>query len=161
MSDVSGSVSPNWLIENLRAAVPLRVLDARKRPAFEESGEMIEGAIWHDPSNIDDWASQYARNEPLVVYCVHGHEVSQNTVTRLVQMGYDARFLQGGFVAWLEAGGVAIKREAGSGGNVRQWIKLICNRTRPVLISRACKRPSGRGGRSGYCRLVGQRRRSL
>jgi Fe-Mn family superoxide dismutase len=40
----------------------------------------------------------------VVVYCVHGHEVSRATALRLRAAGLDARFLRGGIAAWEAAG---------------------------------------------------------
>jgi hypothetical protein len=47
-----------------------------------------------------------------VVYCAHGHEVSQAAAARLRALGLKARFLDGGFDAYVAAGGATISRSA-------------------------------------------------
>ena len=39
-----------------------------------------------------------------VLYCAHGHEISQGLVAALRAMGVDARYLDGGIDAWKAAG---------------------------------------------------------
>ena len=34
------------------------------------------GAVWRDPEHVDRWIVELNWNRPVVVYCVHGHEVS-------------------------------------------------------------------------------------
>ena len=41
----------------------------------------------------------------MVVYCVHGHEVSQQAAQTLMAQGLDARMLAGGLAGWREQGG--------------------------------------------------------
>ncbi len=99
------SVSALWLIEQAGAATPPRIIDVRKMPAFEASGQIVRGARWHDHENVESWASQYQTGDELIVYCVHGHEVSQNAVAKLCSLGFNARFVEGGFAAYEAAGG--------------------------------------------------------
>jgi Fe-Mn family superoxide dismutase len=40
----------------------------------------------------------------VVVYCVHGHEVSRSTAMQLRAAGLRARFLRGGIEGWQAAG---------------------------------------------------------
>jgi rhodanese-related sulfurtransferase len=40
----------------------------------------------------------------VLVYCVHGHEVSQTAAALLRAAGFDARHLQGGFEGWAAQG---------------------------------------------------------
>ena len=99
------SVSALWLIDQIGAATPPRIIDVRKIPAFEASGQIVSGAHWHDHENVESWASEYQSGDELIVYCVHGHEVSQNAATKLCALGLNARFVEGGFAAYEEAGG--------------------------------------------------------
>ena len=115
MGELPTNVSPKWLIEMSDASTKPRLVDVRKRPAFESSGRMISGAVWRDHETVEKWGKALASEKQLIVYCVHGHEVSQNAVAVLVSMGIEARYLQGGFEAWLEAGGDVIE-VAGNAG---------------------------------------------
>ncbi|MCP4932640.1 MAG: hypothetical protein GY927_00195 [bacterium] len=105
MSSSQHAVSALWLIEQSYAATPPRIIDMRKMAAFEASGHIVPGARWHDHENIESWASEYQPGDELIVYCVHGHEVSQNTTAKLCSLGYNARFVEGGIAAYEEAGG--------------------------------------------------------
>ena len=82
--------------------VPL--LDVRRAGVYAEATEIIDGARWRDPARVEAWASELARGERVVVYCVYGHEVGRATALRLRGAGVDARFLRGGFVEWKSAG---------------------------------------------------------
>ena len=104
-------ISPTGLKTLLGSGAPLVILDVRKRAAFDESGEMIPGATWRDPFQISAWMSDLDADTPLIIHCVHGHEVSQNAAQTLRDAGFDARVLEGGFDAWREAGGEIVPAE--------------------------------------------------
>ena len=81
------------------------LLDVRKQPAYVAAGRRIEGAEWRDPLATADWMTSIPRGALIVAYCVHGHEVSRGVRDTLIESGYDARILRGGYAAWVEAGG--------------------------------------------------------
>jgi Fe-Mn family superoxide dismutase len=81
-----------------------RLLDVRRAPVYELAAHRIPGAEWRDPAQVDTWAGTLDRARPVVVYCVHGHEVSQGTAQRLREAGFDARYLRGGIEGWKSAG---------------------------------------------------------
>jgi thiosulfate sulfurtransferase len=111
------TVSPTGLKAMLAGAgPPVRpaLLDVRRRPAFEADPRMISGAVWRDPHRVDAWAAELMPGAPVVVYCVHGHEVSNGVVDRLRDLGFDAALVEGGIEAWRAAGGaVAAQAEGG------------------------------------------------
>lgn len=76
------------------------VLDVRRAAAFRESGEMIGGALRRDPEAVGEWAMGLPRAASVIVYCVHGHEVSQGVAKALAERGLAARHLEGGIEAW-------------------------------------------------------------
>ena len=82
----------------------LTVLDVRRRPAFEADPQRIPGALWRNPEEVALWADSLNRNRSVVVYCVHGHEVSQEVVGRLRALGFQAALLDGGIEAWKASG---------------------------------------------------------
>jgi len=104
-------ISPTGLKTLLDSAAPPVILDVRKRAAFEESGEIIPGAMWRDPFQISAWISDLDTDTPLIVHCVHGHEVSQLAGQTLRDAGFRARILFGGIEAWREAGGDIVPAE--------------------------------------------------
>lgn len=80
------------------------VLDVRRAPVFAQADAVIPGASWRDPAEVAQWAHELVPGQRVVVYCVHGHEVSQNTARSLRAAGIDADFLQHGFEGWKAAG---------------------------------------------------------
>ena len=83
----------------------LLLIDVRKRPAYDAAGQRIAGAVWRDPFAVADWAASLPRDRIVVVYCVHGHEVSHGVRDALIARGIDARLIDGGYEAWIAAGG--------------------------------------------------------
>lgn len=89
----------------------VRILDVRKRPAFDADAVVIAGAAWRDHERVADWGPGLAGGGPVVCYCVHGHEVSQGAADALRRLGVDARYLRGGIEGWKRSGGaLAAKR---------------------------------------------------
>lgn len=64
----------------------------------------VEAAQWRDPGRVEDRSAQLPKSEPVVVYCVYGHEVGRSTAMRLRAAGVDARLLRGGIDGWQSAG---------------------------------------------------------
>src|SRR5258706_432654 len=75
------------------------ILDVRREKAFDEDPRMIAAALRPD-SDLAAFAARHAAGRPIVVYCVRGHEVSQEAARTLSHAGQDARFLEGGIEAW-------------------------------------------------------------
>lgn len=80
------------------------LLDVRRAGVFEKATTTLPGARWRDPAHVAQWAAELPRGTEAVVYCVHGHEVSQATALRLRAAGIDARFLRGGIEGWQAEG---------------------------------------------------------
>ena len=86
------------------AASGALLLDVRRAGVFANATHMIPGARWHDPAAVATWAAGLPTDREVVVYCVHGHEVSRATALRLRATGVKARYLQGGIQGWQAAG---------------------------------------------------------
>ena len=82
----------------------MQVIDVRRAAAFAAAAELVEGAGWKDPAAVDAWAGDVDSSRPVVVYCVHGQEVSQSTALALRARGIDAHYLFGGIEAWKASG---------------------------------------------------------
>jgi Fe-Mn family superoxide dismutase len=89
------------------------LLDVRRHGAYAEAASMIPGARWCDPATVATWAAELPANEPVVVYCVYGHEVGRATALRLRAAGRDARFLRGGIDGWAAAGRAVVDKPRG------------------------------------------------
>jgi thiosulfate sulfurtransferase len=90
-----------------RAGFPFKLLDVRRAQARAADGQDIEGGTWLDPALWLDWKNQVQdlapKGAPVVVYCAHGHEISQGLTAALRAMDIDARQLDGGITAWKQA----------------------------------------------------------
>ncbi|MGH6916148.1 MAG: rhodanese-like domain-containing protein [Geminicoccaceae bacterium] len=93
----------------------IALLDVRRRPAFDADPGLIPGAVWKDPEQVGTWAAGLSQGQPVVAYCVHGHEVSRGVVDRLRALGVEAALLEGGIEAWKEAGGPVTPPSGGTG----------------------------------------------
>ena len=102
------NITVNELALWRRSGFAFRLLDVRRAPARDADGRDIEGATWLDPALWLDWKDQVEaqtpEGTPVVVYCAHGHEISQGLSAALRAMAIDARHLVGGISAWKAAG---------------------------------------------------------
>src|SRR5262245_46011867 len=83
------------------AKAPL-LIDVRRQPAFDADGWLIAGAIRRPPDSVAQWGGRLPAGRPVVVYCAHGHEVSQGVASSLCGSGIAASYLTGGVAAWTE-----------------------------------------------------------
>jgi rhodanese-related sulfurtransferase len=110
------------------------LLDVRRQPAFEEDDRLIPAAMRSDAEAAAYLAGR-PNDRPVVVYCVKGHEVSQEAAAQLRAAGFDARYLEGGIQAWKAAGLATVRRRPEwrvPGGS--RWI----TRSRPKIDRIAC-----------------------
>jgi Fe-Mn family superoxide dismutase len=80
------------------------VIDVRRAAAFDQAAHMLPGAVRGDPDKLEQWSPTLDTTRDIVVYCVHGHEVSRGAASQLCARGLRARFLRGGFAGWEAAG---------------------------------------------------------
>jgi rhodanese-related sulfurtransferase len=120
------SVSVAALRQSLASGQPPLVIDVRKGPAFLDAPDLVRGALRRDPLRVAEWGKTLPAKADVVVYCVHGHEVSQGAATAL-----GARFLEGGIEAWREAGGALFAKPKGASS---RWV----TRERPKIDRIAC-----------------------
>ena len=92
------------------ASSPL-VIDVRRIQAFDTATVMLAGATWRDPFTAVDWIKFLPRRGSIVVYCVHGHEISKNACVELRAAGLDAHYLEGGIEAWTASNGPTIRKQ--------------------------------------------------
>jgi thiosulfate sulfurtransferase len=83
------------------------LIDVRKTPARVKSGVTMPDAIWRRPFLAENWWQEFI-GQNIVVFCVHGHEVSKAVAGFLVDQGIEARYLEGGFEAYRAAGGAVL-----------------------------------------------------
>ena len=123
--------SPAELAAQLRSSDAPLLIDVRKNDAYKASDCTLPGALRRDPLQVDHWAGTLPVARFVVLYCVHGHEVSQGTMSALRKWGIRARILQGGIAAWREHGLPLVIKAVGSD---TRWI----TRERPKIDRIAC-----------------------
>jgi superoxide dismutase, Fe-Mn family len=85
------------------------LLDVRRKGVFLAAPTRMLAAQWLDPAAIESWAETLPADRTIIVYCVHGHEVSRAAAMRLRAAGLDARYLRGGIDGW-QAAGLPVER---------------------------------------------------
>jgi len=98
MPEVLPSVSATEALSRLSDG-RVRLIDLRKAEARAASGLTVRGAIWRDPFMLPSAAAITTDKTPAIVFCVHGHEVSQFGAAWLLLHGIDAVYVRGGFEA--------------------------------------------------------------
>jgi rhodanese-related sulfurtransferase len=120
---MDASLTPAALRQALLSNQPPLVIDVRKAPAFLAAPDMIRGALRRDPAALESWRRTLPAAADVVVYCVHGHEVSQGVAKAL-----GARYLEGGIEHWDG------EREKKPAGAPTRWV----TRERPKVDRIAC-----------------------
>jgi rhodanese-related sulfurtransferase len=123
---MDASITAAELQQSIRSSQAPLVIDVRRAERFNESGFMLKGALRRDPSRVAQWAKTLPAAASVVVYCVHGQDVSQSVAKAL-----NARYLEGGLEAWREIGGGLFKKPVDSS---TRWV----TRERPKIDRIAC-----------------------
>lgn len=98
------AISLEDLVAELQDPSPLVLLDVRREQARAASGLEIPGTVWRNPALWLDWKDEFAQSPRVLVYCAHGHEISQGLTATLCALGANASHVEGGFSAWQAAG---------------------------------------------------------
>jgi Fe-Mn family superoxide dismutase len=106
---------PETLMSLLKTPRPPVVVDVRKRPAFEAAPSILPGVVWRDPHAVGQWAAELPSGCSVVVYCVHGPEVSRGVRDTLRRRGVIAGLIEGGIEGWRAAGGPVVPAQEGEG----------------------------------------------
>jgi rhodanese-related sulfurtransferase len=125
------SISPQDLYGAIGTAGAPILIDVRRNAVFAADNRMIVGAIRRSPDEIQDWRPELPSGRAVVVYCVHGHEVSQETASALRGAGVEARYLEHGIAGWAEH---RLPMRGKSDVEPRSWV----TRERPKIDRIAC-----------------------
>ena len=94
------AISPAELEDLLDQDADVKVLDVRRREHRVDVEHPIPGAEWKDPEKIDEWSKDLGAHGEVIVFCVYGHNVSQDARDFLREQGLRARIVDGGIEAW-------------------------------------------------------------
>ena len=123
---MDASISAAQLLQSLGASEPPLVIDVRRKERFFESPFLLKGALRRDPEQVQKWKENLPQAASIVVYCVHGHEVSQNVASAL-----GAHYLEGGNEAWRNRDGELFQKPHNA---ATRWV----TRERPKIDRIAC-----------------------
>jgi rhodanese-related sulfurtransferase len=126
---MDAAITPTELTRRLAAFPPPTLVDVRRQPAFEQDRSVIPAALRRLPEALETWAPALEPWRPVVVYCVRGHEVSQDAAAALRLRGLEARYLEGGLERWRAEG-----RETKPFSAATRWV----TRERPKIDRIAC-----------------------
>src|ERR1700741_2722142 len=122
-----------------RGAAPVLV-DGRRAEAFGADQPVIIDAIHRLPEAVSDCRADLPKNRDVVVYCVHGREVSHGVAKVLQNAGIKAAYLEGGIGGWKELRlPTRRKRDASENKWVTREHPKIDRIACPWLISRFIK----------------------
>jgi rhodanese-related sulfurtransferase len=124
-------ISAASLRQSLASDRPPLVIDVRKSPTFLGATDLIRGALRRDPLRVDEWAKSLPAAASVVLYCVHGHEVSQNAAKVLSASGLNSCYLESGIEGWRQVGGELARKPSGASS---RWV----TRERPKIDRIAC-----------------------
>ena len=128
---MDGRQSPQDLHRRIGTAAAPLVIDVRPAAAFDGDELLIAGAIRRPPETVAEWRRALPAGRPVVVYCVNGEEVSQDTAAALRAAGIAAAYLAGGIAQWREQG-LPTQRRIGMAPG--KWV----TRERPKVDRIAC-----------------------
>lgn len=81
------------------------IIDVRRKSDLEADPQKIPDATWRDPEQVGQWSAALTPDQEVIIYCVRGGSVSNSVLDHLLGKNIKARFIEGGIVAWKEAGG--------------------------------------------------------
>ena len=137
MGNPLSGISPQDFCDLSGTASRPLIFDVRREAAFAEATDLVPTAKWRDHRQADVWAYDLPAGRPVVVYCVHGHQVSQCAAAVLRAHGVSARYLEGGIEAYRDSGG-PIVRKADLPHSAWDRPSLWVTRERPEIDRIAC-----------------------
>jgi rhodanese-related sulfurtransferase len=131
MDHGNNSISPQELYVRLGSEGAPIIIDVRRDADFAGAHVLVAGAFHRSPERMKEWQADAISGRPIVIYCMHGGEDSQNVAAALRRIGLDAIFLEGGIAAWTGSG-LPTHRKIGSSPS--KWV----TRERPKIDRIAC-----------------------
>jgi rhodanese-related sulfurtransferase len=131
MNDRRNSISPHALYAQLGSEAAPIIVDVRRDADFVGADAIVAGAFHRPPDAFEEWRADLPSGRPVVIYCMHGREVSQGIAAALRLMGVSASFLEGGIADWVKQG---LPTRRNIGPNSSKWV----TREHPKIDRIAC-----------------------
>jgi rhodanese-related sulfurtransferase len=112
------------------------ILDVRVTEEGVTSSRLLPASSPRDYRSVATWAPEYT-DRAVVVVCERGGKLSQGVAAWLRQTGARAEYLEGGFDAWLQAGGLLIRPDHIPLRNAQSKTVWVA-RSRPKIDRIAC-----------------------
>ena len=112
------------------------LVDVRIDEDFAADPRMLPAACRRDYREVEAWAPAF-RGRQVVVSCQRGLKLSQGVAAWLRHAGIEAQSLEGGFVAWREAGAPLVEISRITARNAADH-SLWVTRARPKIDRIAC-----------------------
>jgi len=100
--NMKDSILPANLDRLLASGANVQVFDVRREEDRVDVAYPIQTAQWRNPEHVIEWSQVIGNVDEVIVYCVHGHHVSQLTRDALREQGIKARIIEGGIEAWCD-----------------------------------------------------------
>ena len=97
-----------WSVAPQDIGKDAQLIDVRRTAGYAQAPDRLAGATWRDPARVAEWSPALDASKPVLLYCVHGHDVSQSAVLALRARGFDARYVTGG-IEGSRAAGLALE----------------------------------------------------
>jgi rhodanese-related sulfurtransferase len=92
------TITPDELREAIVNKKTVTILDVRRKADFEADAQMIPGAAYRDPEQVEQWSTDLREGQDIVVYCARGGSVSQSVSEKLQARKIRVKFIQLGRV---------------------------------------------------------------
>ncbi|TCL62531.1 sulfurtransferase/chromate resistance protein [Rhizobium sp. BK251] len=112
-----------------------RLIDVRNDEDFAADPRLVPGSFRRSFVEVAQWGRDITGS--TVVICDHGAKLSHGVAAHLRAMGVAAETLEGGFKAWIEAGGLAVPEEKLPPRD-KQGRTVWVTRARPKIDRIAC-----------------------
>jgi rhodanese-related sulfurtransferase len=109
---VDRTITPEELRKGILNKKAVTIFDVRRKADFDADAQMIPGASYRDPEQVEQWSSDLREGQDVVVYCVRGGSVSKSVSEKLQAKKIRVSFIEGGITAWKESGEEAKNTEA-------------------------------------------------
>lgn len=112
------------------------IVDVRSDTDYAADARTLPASLRRDHGSVSLWADRYA-GRSVVVVCQRGQKLSQGVAAWLRQAGARAETLEGGFEAWIKAGGLSVRPDHLPARD-DQGRTLWVTRARPKIDRVAC-----------------------
>jgi rhodanese-related sulfurtransferase len=112
------------------------IIDVRVDDDFDADSRLLPGSTRRNFNTVSSWASDFA-DQQVAVVCQKGLKLSQGVAAWLRQERIAAEFLEGGFEAWRDAGGLLVRTDRLPGRDEKGRTVWV-TRSRPKVDRVAC-----------------------